>query len=231
MHSGHAAKRGLFMERQSTGKRGEILGVAYELFSQTDYDEVPLANIANGAGISKSLLQHYYPQKIDIVKDLLTDLLGIAFSYMEDTADNAEDIMQRVSDFNTLFFKAVANNYKLNWFIISSVRQPDLLDVWIETICEWLKRVCSENTFSYLELRTALCFAMGGSMHLFQHKDELGIDYHYFTDVHIRTILGFLHYENDKIDDICCKTKERVEKIHISAFLQYCEDAISWFTL
>lgn len=219
------------MQRQNKEKRSEILKVSYELFGQMDYDEVSLANIADGAGISKSLLQHYYRQKLDVVKDLLSALLGIAFSFMGNTADGEEDSMQKISDFNMLFFKAVANNRNLNQFILSSVRHPDILDIWIETICKWLKSVCSENTFSYLQLRTALCFAMGGTMHLFQHEDELGIDYNFFTDVHIRTILGFLHYNSEEIDDICCKTKERVREIDINSFLQYCEDDISWFTL
>ena len=219
------------MARQNTEKRLQILRVSYELFSGVEYEAVSLADIAKRAEISKSLLQYYYPQKIEIVQDLLSDILNISFSYTDNLSAPDEDVMQEISDFNMLFFKAVEYNYHLNQFIMSSVSRPQLLDLWIETICSWLRKVCGENTFSYLQLKTALCFAMGGSMHLFQHKDELGIDYHFYTENHIRTILGFLKYDQKTIDEICGKTRDRVEQVDINAFLKYCEDSIQWFSL
>lgn len=219
------------MAQAETGRRSDILKTAYTLFGAQAYDKVSLAHIAQGAGISKSLLQHYYPQKIDIVSHMLTTLLTSAFAYVAQDADKAEDIMQTVSDFNRLFFKAVANNIKLHQFILSSVQQPDLLDVWIDTICQWLKNIYGEDTFSYLELKTALCFAMGGSMHLFQHQDELGIDYRFFTEVHMKMILDFLHYDGETIQSILTETKKRADRFDISAFLRYCDQRIDWFRL
>lgn len=101
-----------------------------------------LADIAKRAEISKSLLRYYYPQKIEIVQDLLSDILNISFSYTDNLSAPDEDVMQEISDFNMLFFKAVEYNYHLNQFIMSSVSQPQLLDLWIETICSWLRKVC-----------------------------------------------------------------------------------------
>lgn len=47
-------------------------------------------------------------------------------------------MFQRISVFNMLFFKSVASYYTLRQFILSSVRQSECLDAWIDTISNWL---------------------------------------------------------------------------------------------
>ena len=47
------------MAQRNNEKRNQILSVAYECFSRMPYAQVSLANIAEGAEINKSLLQHY----------------------------------------------------------------------------------------------------------------------------------------------------------------------------
>lgn len=219
------------MAQKNTEKRMEILKVSYELLSRTDYEKVALSDIAKRSGINKSLLQYYYPKKIAIMQELLNMLLEISFHYMEKNSGGHDDVMQRISDFNTLFFKAASCDYGLNGFVAASISQPECLDTWIETICAWLRRVCGEDTFSYLQLRTALIFSMGGSMHLFQHKDEIGLDYRFITENHIRVLLKMLDFDQSRIDEICAATKEHMEGIEIQDFLDYCEETIGWFSV
>ena len=84
------------MARQNIEKRLQILRVSYELFSEVEYEAVSLADIAKRAEISKSLLQYYYPQKIEIVQDLLSDILNISFSYTDVLSEPDEDVMQEI---------------------------------------------------------------------------------------------------------------------------------------
>ena len=219
------------MAVKNTKRREEILTAAYRLFSENQYDPVSLSDIAKAVGINKSLLQHYYTQKIEIVKTMLGELLETSFTYMKKLAFQEDELFQSISDFNMLFFKGVANDYTLRQFILTSVRQSECLDVWVETICSWLRRYCGENTFSYLRLKTALVFAMGGTMHLFVHQDELDIDYHRFCSIHIRAILSLLDYEPRKIDKIIAETDRRIDHIDSEAFLCYCENNIPWLSI
>ena len=219
------------MAEKNTVRRDSILETAYGLFGEKQYDHVSLADIAGGAGISKSLLQHYFSQKIDIVKTMLEELLNTSFFYMEKMKSSSEDLFQIISDFNMLFFKGVAADYKLRQFIRSSVAQQECLDVWVEIICSWLRRYCGENTFTYRQLKTAMCFSMGGSMHLFIHQDELDINYRRFCRIHMDTILRFLQYDPDKIGKILDRTDERVQQLDAEEFLRFCENNISWLSL
>lgn len=220
------------MEKRSN-RRDQILSVAFQLFSQKHYDEVSLSDIASGAGITKSLLQHYYGQKIQIINVMLTELLQQSFAYMQDFFPSAEDedLFQRISDFNMLFFKAVASSARLRRFIESSVEQSECLDAWIDVICKWLREKCGEDSFTPLQLRTAMTFAMGGSMHLFLHQDELGISYRRFCAVHIRAILFFLGYPPETVRQIISRTDERIDAVDARTFLDWCEARIPWLGL
>ena len=219
------------MAVKNTKRREEILTAAYRLFGENQYDQVSLSDIARAAGINKSLLQHYHTQKMEIVKTMLGELLETSFAYMEKLAFRDEELFQGISDFNMLFFKGVARDYTLRQFILSSVGQPECLDAWVDTICSWLRRYCGEDTFSFRQLKTALTFAMGGTMHLFLHQDALDIDYRRFCSVHIRAILSLLNYDPARIDRIVGETDRRIDRIDADAFLRYCEANIPWLSL
>jgi len=209
-------------------RRREILTSVYCLVGEAPYEKVSLSDIAREAGINKSLLQRYYPQKTDIVKEMLTTLLEASFGYMEQMPAGDDDLFQRISNFNMLFFAGVAANERMHRFILSTVGSSEILDVWIDTICSWLHGYVRKADVRMLDLRRALCFAMGGTMHLFQHQEELGIDYRFFCEKHIRAILNFLGYRKEEVDAICARTAEWIAEADVSRFLTYCRESISW---
>jgi len=219
------------MAPKNIEKRNEILTVAYNCFGEAHYNQVTLEEIARGAGINKSLLQHYYSKKSDIISALLEELLNTAYSYMELLPYTYDDIFCEISDFNMLFFKGAAYSKKLDQFVTSSVSQPEVLNLWIEIISGWLQKLCGENSFSYLQLKTAINFSMSGSMRLYQYKDELGLDYKFITNNHIETIMRLLQFKQKKIEEVTKITRERCDSISAEDYLQYCVDSIQWLSI
>ncbi len=217
------------MAQRNIEKRNQILAVAYRYFSRMPYDQVSLANIAEGADIKKSLLQHYYARKNDIIKTLLDELLAFSSAFMNELPYHYDNMFVKISDFNMLFFKAAAKNQRLNQFVLASVSQPELLEMWDESICTWLRGLCGEDTFTYLQLRTAISFSMAGSMQLYQRRDELGIDYHFICRNHIHSIMSLLQFEHADIAAICDETDKRLPDLPVEKYLDYCEKHISWF--
>lgn len=221
------------MAPRNEKRRNDILEVSFRLFSTEPYNKVSFSKIAGGAGIKKSLLQHYFPRKIDLIETMLDELLLTEYSFMDTLTfeTKEDDPFQKISDFNLLFFKSVQMNERMRQFITESVSQPEMLDAWIDSICEWLWSFLDHNKFQYLQIRRALVFSMGGSMHLFLHQDELGIDYKYICRIHIHSILTFLNYEEEKTKEICDLTESRIEKIDASEFLDYCQNHILWLEI
>jgi AcrR family transcriptional regulator len=210
-------------------KRNEILKVAFNLFTDSDYGKVSLADIAASADINKSLLQHYYPQRKNIIESMLKELLEKSYNYML-SADSV-DLFQEISDFNMLFFKTASKNKKLNRFIVVSVSDHELLELWIDIICRWLRDICGEDTFSYLQLRTAISFSMTGSMYLYLHKDELNLNYKYILENHFRSIVLMLGISSERRDEICATTRIRTDDFNTDRFIEFCNKNIDWINL
>lgn len=217
------------MAVRNNEKRNEILKVAFELFTDSDYGKVSLADIAAGANINKSLLQHYYPQRNNIIENMLNELLEKSYDYIL-SADSV-DSFQNISDFSMLFFKTASKNKKLKRFIVVSVSSPELLELWIDTICRWLKDICGEDTFSYLQLRTAISFSMNGSMYLYLHEDELNLNYKYIFTNHFRIIMMMLGISSEKTDEICATTRMRIDDFNTDKFVEFCNKNIKWINL
>jgi AcrR family transcriptional regulator len=49
-------------------RRRRLLELGAQLFTQHAYDEISMAEISRAAGISKALLYHYFPSKIELFK-------------------------------------------------------------------------------------------------------------------------------------------------------------------
>lgn len=49
-------------------RRSQLLEAGAALFTERAYEDITMAQIANAAGVSKPLLYHYFPSKIDLFK-------------------------------------------------------------------------------------------------------------------------------------------------------------------
>ncbi len=219
------------MAPRNNEKRNKILTVSYESLCEQPYRGVSLADIAGKAGINKSLLQRYYPQKREIIAALIEDLLNTSFQYMELPDHEEANLFQRISDYNMLFFKAAETSIRLKHFITTSVSEPELLEIWIAVLCDWLRELCYSYSFNYLELKTAIRFSMSGSMSLYEHMDELGLDYRFIMENHMRSVLHLLSFSTEEADAICNITNERIAGISVPDYLSFCTDRLPWFSV
>ncbi len=220
------------MASKNLEKRNEILNCSYRLVSEGNYNMVSLSDIANGAGISKSLLQYYYPQKKDIIKNLLSDMLETSFQFM-DRFDSKGDIFYKLSDYMLLFFTAVDADKKLDHFVMATIGENELLDIWIDIVFQWLRKLKEDSghKLSSLKLRAALSFSMTGAMCLYQHREAFDIDVPYICEQHLSTLMRMLDFDDKKIGDVLRHTRESISEIDIQPFYEFCESNISWFLM
>jgi AcrR family transcriptional regulator len=57
-------------------RRRQLLEIGQQLFTQHAYSELSMADIARAAGISKALLYHYFPNKIELFKAAVQEYAG-----------------------------------------------------------------------------------------------------------------------------------------------------------
>lgn len=65
-------------------KKQAIINAGYRVFSQNSYKKSPMSNIAAEAGISKSLLFHYFQNKKELYLFLLQNAADTTLHYLEE---------------------------------------------------------------------------------------------------------------------------------------------------
>ncbi|MEZ4375560.1 MAG: TetR/AcrR family transcriptional regulator [Polyangiaceae bacterium] len=64
-------------------RREQLLELGIRLFSDRSYEEIPIGEIAEAAGISKGLLYHYFPSKRDFYVEAVRHAAGQMLSSIE----------------------------------------------------------------------------------------------------------------------------------------------------
>jgi AcrR family transcriptional regulator len=54
-------------------RRRQLLDAGSQLFTEHAYEEISMQQVAHAAGVSKALLYHYFPSKIDLFKAAVAD--------------------------------------------------------------------------------------------------------------------------------------------------------------
>jgi AcrR family transcriptional regulator len=70
-------------------RRSQIVDAGTALFTQHAYEEISMRQIAETAGISKALLYHYFPSKIDLFKAAVADAAAELASVIEPVGQGA----------------------------------------------------------------------------------------------------------------------------------------------
>jgi AcrR family transcriptional regulator len=69
--------------RKNMQRRREILDNTFRLIRANGFDHVSLQMIAENSGISKSLLQSYYPHKARLMTDIVRNLFNTMWDQVE----------------------------------------------------------------------------------------------------------------------------------------------------
>ena len=57
-------------------RRAQIVAAGTTVFAEHAYEEISMREIASAAGVSKALLYHYFPSKIDLFKEAVSEAAG-----------------------------------------------------------------------------------------------------------------------------------------------------------
>ena len=216
---------------KNTAKRNEILNCAFQLISETEYNKVFLRDIAEKANINKSLLQHYFPKKSDIIENILDDLLELSFRYVEYIVPENESMHLRLSVYTSLFWEMVSNHDRLNNFATNIISEREILNIWINIVYKWL-RTFNENGESRLSddnLKAALAFSIAGGLELYLYRDEMQIDVMFICRHITASFMNILNISDKEIKRVLSQAKLVLEKLDIQEFNVYCRNNIEWF--
>lgn len=103
-------------------KKMEIINVALEYFSKEGYELVSVQKIAEGAGVTKPTIYHYFESKEGLLKSIINEkALGFLNRLKEVEEDSLEDILL---NFTLEYFYFYNNNPDLYRFLLSLNYSP-----------------------------------------------------------------------------------------------------------
>jgi len=117
--------RGSLRARQKEQTQGEIVHVAFDLFTQSGYDEVSMEKISEMAGVSRATLFNYFPKK----ELILPHIARLRVERLKELVGRIEG-QQRVVQFEDIF-DSIQQIARENVRIASRARKL-LLRVWLQ---------------------------------------------------------------------------------------------------
>lgn len=161
--------------RKNMKRRRVILGNTFRLIRENGLNNVSLQMIAEKSGISKSLLQSYYPHKSklisDIVRNLFTTLGTQVDSY--DKIDHFSSYAHMKAFIYTIGSMGMLDE-GLDRIISQAFTNNDTLDYWSVMLLEWVRsiRLFDEVRVDEKTLESGIAFVTIGVGRLYYERSR-----------------------------------------------------------
>lgn len=110
--------------------RQRLLAAATSLFEEKGYAGVRVADITEGAGLSQGAFYRYFPDRRELMLELMRQLTGEAFDFVRVPWDE-QDPMDSVLRSTRLYFKFYADHRALFGLLVElSQTDADVAQIW-----------------------------------------------------------------------------------------------------
>jgi AcrR family transcriptional regulator len=139
-------------------RRKQLIDAGLALFMERSYDSISMRQIAKTAGVSKALLYHYFPSKVDLFMATVADQASELQTLIQSTTDGTPE--QRLVDTLDAYLRWI-ERHALAWakLMQSAATIPEVRAVVVDFRGKTLARIVEEltgNSVPSPRLRTAL---------------------------------------------------------------------------
>ena len=183
-------------------RRRTILKNTFLLLREDGMDNVSLQMIADKSGISKSLLQSYYPHKnkliIEIVSNFMTTILN---ALSQDELKNTNEYA-RMKVFIYLILEMGIMDDGTSRVLESILKDNASLEKWGQLLYEWLKdEGVKDELGSNRQVQTGLTYIIAGGGSLYLKRYDLGLGAEQISDIMVKTFMStFLDQPAAKVE-------------------------------
>ena len=157
---------------KNTEERNRIERIAFRILTDKGVSSTSFADIASRAGVTRSLVQHYFPKK---------ELLAIEFlnEHLEELArqvekDAGEDPLKLFCMMGLRHFNFLLNNEEYRYFIDDLLSNRELTGAIVEAEREWAQTRIVPPIEGPVYVQDALTVALGGAYELIFHAQKEG---------------------------------------------------------
>lgn len=196
------------MARHKNMKRRRIiLDNTFKLIREYGIDNVSLQMIAEKSGISKSLLQSYYPHKQKLTTDIMHNLFNTLWDEVyTNVVDQKKNLFTQVKAFCYIIGSLGIRDNGLDQVIRQAFSDNTTLDSWSQMLNSWIveRNLISEFTPDQIErIRSGISFIAAGGGRLYLKRKPHNLNPEEIADFMTSTLMGvFMNYDTSEIKEV-----------------------------
>ncbi|QTD65828.1 TetR/AcrR family transcriptional regulator [Lactobacillus gasseri] len=206
------------MARQKNlARRHEILRNTFMLLKKRGMENVSLQMIADKSGISKSLLQSYYPHKNLLITEIVTNFMTAVLKSLNATDFKNLNTYSKMKIFIYLILEQGIQDEGVERVVKSILSDGDSLDRWSQILDDWLKHDLGNDR----QVQIGLNFIVTAGGGLYVKRTEFDLDADQISDIMVKTFMStFLSIDESKISQTLAEAKSALQKYELSTLTQ-----------
>lgn len=211
------------MARQKNlARRHEILSNTFMLLKKRGLENVSLQMIADKSGISKSLLQSYYPHKNLLITEIVTNFMTAVLKSLNINDFKDLNEYSKMKIFIYLILEQGIQDQGVERVVKSILSNDDSLDRWSQILDDWLTHEgVKQELGNDRQVQIGLNYIVTGGGSLYIKRDKFHLDADEISDIMVKTFMStFLAMDESKIDQILNDAKSALHRYELSTLTQ-----------
>lgn len=204
--------------KKNYARRNIILNSAFTLIREHKLAGVSLQMIADDAGISKSLLQSYYPHKIELVNDILGKTMSTILEKLEEYGLSNTNEYAGMMVYISTILELGSKDQGLYNVLDSILSSSSSLENWAALIIKWMKKEDVKDAFGKDEdVLVGLTFVLSGGASLYTKREKFNLTAEEISSDMVTSFLStFMHLSKKKIDQTMERAHEILQNVDIT---------------
>lgn len=180
-------------------------------------ENVSLQMIADKSGISKSLLQSYYPHKNLLITEIVTNFMTAVLKSLNATDFKNLNTYSKMKIFIYLILEQGIQDEGVERVVKSILSDGDSLDRWSQILDDWLKHDLGNDR----QVQIGLNFIVTAGGGLYVKRTEFDLDADQISDIMVKTFMStFLSIDESKISQTLAEAKSALQKYELTTLTQ-----------
>lgn len=203
-------------------RRHEILRNTFMLLKKRGMENVSLQMIADKSGISKSLLQSYYPHKNLLITAIVTNFMTAILKSLNSTEFKDLNEYSKMKIFIYLILEQGIQDKGVERVVKSILSDNESLDRWSQILDDWLKNEGVKHDLGNdRQVQIGLNFIVTGGGSLYIKRNELNLDADQISDIMVKTFMStFLAMDESKINQVLNEAKSVLQEYELTTLTQ-----------
>lgn len=206
-------------------RRRTILKNTFLLLREDGMDNVSLQMIADKSGISKSLLQSYYPHKNKLIIEIVTNFMTTILKALSQDELKSTSEYARMKVFIYLILEMGIMDDGISRVLESILKDNASLEKWGQLLDEWLKTEgVKDELGSNRQVQTGLTFIIAGGGSLYLKRYDLGLGAEQISDIMVKTFMStFLDQPTAKVESALQEGHKVIENFRMEKIFDLVE--------